>query len=88
MAKTRAKSKAKPARQKGTNSHSSLVQGSNGGLYLINTKEKPKRLNQHQKKCVEKALDAFETELSDCLGQTWVGGGPGVHVVTTNVFPE
>ena len=88
MAKTRAKSKAKPARQKGTNSHSSLVQGSNGGLYLINTKYKPQRLNRKQKKCVEKALEAFERELSDCLGQTWGGGGPGVHVVTTNVFPE
>ena len=83
-----AKSKAIPARQKGTNSHSSLLQGSNAELYLINTKDKPKRLNQNQKKCVEKALDAFERELSDCLGQTWGGGGPGVHVVTTNVFPE
>ena len=87
MAKTRAKSKAKPARQKGTNSYS-LVQGSNGGLYLISTKDKPRRLNQNQKKCVEKALYKFEIELSDCVGITWGGGGPGVHVVTTNVFPH
>ena len=86
MAKTRAKSKAKPAREKGTDSYS-LVQGSNGALYLINKKGKPKLLSQKEKKCVEEALEEFENKLSDCVGQTWLGG-PGVHVVTTNVFPE
>jgi len=87
MAKSRAKTKAKLARQKDPYSYS-LVQGSNGGLYLINKKDKPKPLSRNQKKCVIKALDGFERELSDCVGITRVGGGPGVHVVTTNVFPE
>ena len=36
----------------------------------------------------QNALEGFERELSNCVGMTWVGGGPGVHVVTTNVFPE
>jgi hypothetical protein len=87
MAKTRAKSKAKPARQKGTKSYT-LVQGSHGGLYLINTTDMPRRLTLKEKKKVEKALDKFERELSVHLEIDPAEGGPGVHVVTTNVFPE